>query len=250
MSEIGHPPSISTNPESGRRRPAPTARRRGGGMGGIASILAALAIGLAAAGWFIADQQRQLAAEQARLAASNARIAALEERLSMTDQVLSETDAETDEQINFWESEIRKLWAISNERNKKWIQDNQKLLQAQKSAIDALEAADRTMKSSVDRHEQALGRHEAVVDQLASIELQLQQILRGQRDLVDRVSSSSQAIAGLNRQAQEHGQAIDAIDGYRKQFNTRLLDIERRLDALSGSPSSPSPAAVNADATP
>ena len=159
----------------------------------------------------------------------------------MTDQVLSETDAETDEQINFWESEIRKLWAVSNDRNKKWIQDNQKLLATQKSAIDALEATNKTLKSSVDRHEQALGRQQAVADQLAAIELQLQQMLRRQQDLVDRVNSSSQSIAAMNRQAEEHGQAIDAIDAYRKQFNTRLLDIERRLDALSSGPTAATP---------
>ena len=236
MSEDRLSPSISAAPNDARRRPGPARRRGGGGLAGVTAILVILTLGLTAAGWFIASQQRRLAEEQNRLTDSNARIAALEERLSMTDQVLSETDAETDEQINFWESEIRKLWAVSNERNKQWIQDNQKLLAAQESAIAALEATDKTLKSSVDRHEQALDRQQAVADQLAAIELQLQQILRRQQDLVDRVNSSSQIIATMNRQATENGQAIAAIDAYRKQFNTRLLDIEQRLDALSGSP--------------
>ena len=241
MSEDRLSPSISATPNDARRRPAPTRRRGGGGLAGATAILVILVLGLTAAGWFIASQQRQLAEGQVQLTDANTRIAALEERLSMTDQVLSETDAETDEQINFWESEIRKLWAVSNDRNKKWIQDNQKLLTTQKSAINALEATNKTLKSSVDRHEQALGRQQAVADQLAAIELQLQQMLRRQQDLVDRVNSSSQSIAAMNRQAEEHGQAIDAIDAYRKQFNTRLLDIERRLDALSSGPTAATP---------
>jgi len=88
----------------------------------------------------------------------------------------------------------------------------------------------------VARHETALGRQDEVADQLAAIELQLQRVLRGQRDLVDRVNSATQAVARLNSSVDEHEQAIDAIDAYRRQFNTRLVDIERRLDALGPAP--------------
>jgi len=152
--------------------------------------------------------------------------------------VMSETDAETGEQIDFWESEIRKLWAVSNERNRKWIQDNQKNLRSHGTTIQALEAADKSLRSTVARHETALGRQDEVADQLAAIELQLQRVLRGQRDLVDRVNSATQAVARLNSSVDEHEQAIDAIDAYRRQFNTRLVDIERRLDALGPAPAS------------
>ena len=207
-------------------------------MIGFTLVLAVLAMGLAVAGWFIANQHRLLTEEQERLAKANTRIEALEDRLRMTDQVMSETDAQTGEQIDFWESEIRKLWAVSNERNKKWIQDNQKLLRSHKTTIQALEATDKSLKSSVARHEKALGRQDEVADQLASIELQLQRVLRGQRDLVDKVNTAVQTVAGVNSSVQEHEQAIAAIDSYRRQFNTRLVDIEQRLDALRTGPSS------------
>ena len=237
-------PSISAAPEDARRRaPTSAARRRGGGNAGSGSRmlgftlgLVVLTAGLAVAGWFIANQQRLLGEEQRQLAQANTRIEALEERLQMTDQVLSETDAETGEQIDFWESEIRKLWAVSNDRNKKWIQDNQKLLQAHKTSLQTLQATNKSLKSSVDRHEQALRRQGEVADQLAAIELQLQRVLRGQRDLVDKVNTATQTVAGVNGNVQEHEQAIAAIDAYRRQFNTRLMDIEQRLDALGAPP--------------
>ena len=242
MSEQPHRPSISAAPEDARRRPPPASRRRGGGGGGrmvgFTLVLAVLSAGLAVAGWFIANQHRLLTAEQERLAQADTRIQALEERLRMTDQVMSETDAETGEQIDFWESEIRKLWAVSNDRNKKWIQDNQKLLNSHKSTIRALESTDKSLKSSVARHEKALGRQDEVADQLASIELQLQRVLRGQRDLVDKVNAAAQTVASVNSSVEEHEQAIAAIDSYRRQFNTRLVDIEQRLDALGPAPSS------------
>jgi len=234
--------SISAAPEDVRRRSPTASRRRGGGGGGrpsgggrmvgLSVLMAVLALGLAVASWFIANQQRLLTEEQRRVADANTRIEALEERLKMTDQVISETDAETGEQIDFWESEIRKLWAVSNDRNKKWIEDNQKLLQSLRTSVQALEATDKSMSSTLARHGKSLDRQQDVADQLAAVELQLQRIVRGQRDLVDKANTATQTVASMSSSVKEHEQAIAAIDSSRRQFNTRLLDIEQRLDAL------------------
>lgn len=229
--------SIAAAPDDARRRPA-GARRRSGGKGGGAGggrslfvnlVLVVLVAGLGAAGWFIANQQRLLMAERANAAEANRRLHALEERLRMTDQVITESDAETGEQIDFWESEVRKLWAVANERNKGWIQDNQKRLTAQNASINGLQSSNKTLKSMVDRHEQALREQQDVIDQLTSVELQLQQLIRGQRDIVDRVNANSRTVATFGSQIKEHDQAIAAIDSYRRQTNNRLAQVDDRL---------------------
>lgn len=252
MSEPPGTPSISAEPEDVRIRSGGGRRRPSGGPSGgktvvVNLLLAVLAVGLGVAGWFIANQHQLLLAEQDRAEDANRRLRALEERLRMTDQVLSETGAETDEQIDFWESEIRKLWAVSNERNKGWIQENQKLLQTQKSAIDQLQSANQSLKSAVDRHEQAFSQQQTLIDQQVSFELQLQQVLRGQRDVVDRVNGATQQVAALNSRVTENEQAIAAIDTHRVQINNRLGQIEGRLPRPSAAPSpmpAPAPAAT------
>ena len=253
MSEHPEPTSISAEPTDARIRSSGGGRRRPGGSPSgsktivVNMLLAALIAGLGVAGWFIANQHQLLLAEQDRADNANRRLQALEERLRMTDQVISETDAETDEQINFWESEIRKLWAVSNERNKGWIQENQKLLQTQKSAIDRLRNTNQSLKSAVDRHEQAFSQQQTLVDQLAGFELQLQQVLRGQRDVVDRVNGATQTVAALNSRVKENEQAIVAIDTHRVQINNRLGRIEERLPRASAAPAlvpAPVPAAT------
>ncbi len=243
MPEPSSAPSISTAPDDARRRPASGARPRpgGNGRGGGRSIfinlvVAALVAGLSVAGWFIANQHQLLVEEQRNAAEADGRLRALEDRLRMTDQVMSETEAETDEEINFWESEVRKLWAVANERNRNWIQDNQKLLQTQKANIASLQSSDRTLKSAVDRHDKAFNQQQVLIDQLASIELQLQQVLRGQRDLVDRVNAITQTAAASKSRVAENEQAIAAIDAYRVQVNTRLSSIESQLRSLAARP--------------
>lgn len=246
MSEHPGTPSISAEPDDVRIRSGGRKRPGGGPSGGklvlINLLLVIMVTGLGVAGWFIANQHQLLLAEQDRAENANRRLRALEERLRMTDQVITETGAETDEQIDFWEAEIRKLWAVSNERNKGWIQENQKLLQTQKSTIGQLQSANQSMKSAVDRHEQAFSQQQTLIDQLASIELQLQQVLRSQRDVVDRVNGATQTVAALGSRVQENEQAVAAMDTHRVQINNRLGRIEGRLSPPSAAPP-PAPAA-------
>jgi chromosome segregation ATPase len=203
--------------------------------------LAVLAAGLLVAGWFIAEQYQQLQESDRSLADARARIEVLEDRLRTTDEALTETGANTSEQINFWESEIRKLWAVTNDRNKKWIEDNQKAIAALQQSLSGLEATDRDIRSTLGRHESAFARQQEVIDKITSMEVQLQQIVRSQRDLVDRANAAQQSVAslqsGLANRVKENEDAVKAIDAYRLQLNSRLADLERRISNLTGSAS-------------
>jgi chromosome segregation ATPase len=238
---------ISTSPDDGSRRRAAAgpSRRRGGEAGGGGgsrllgnTIVVVLIGGLAVAGWFIVEQYQRLEADAQALSDAKERIDVLEDRLRVTDEALSETGEETNEQIDFWESEIRKLWAVSNDRNKKWIEDNQTAIAKLEESVSGLRSTAREIQSTLGRHESAFARQQEMVDQLTSVQMQLQQVSRSQRDLVDKVNAAQQAVAKLdsgvaNRVAQ-NAEAIEAIDAYRLQLNSRLADIERRLNNLAG----------------
>jgi DNA repair exonuclease SbcCD ATPase subunit len=238
--------AISASPDdgAGRRRSAGTSRRRGGESGGGSrmfgnAIMAILIGGLVVAGWFIAEQYQRLEAESDALADARSRLEVLEDRLRVTDEALTERGESTSEQINFWESEIRKLWAVSNDRNQNWIKDNQKAIASLQQSLSSLQAASREIQGTVGRHESAFAEQQQLVDQFNSLQMQIQQVSRSQRDLVDKVNSAQQTVAqlrsGLADRVEETEQAVAAIDAYRLQLNSRLADIERRINSLAGS---------------
>jgi chromosome segregation ATPase len=239
--------TISTNPAdaSARRRGGKatgTPRRRsgsgsgGGRMIGLNLILAVLVAGLVIAGWFIANQHQLLTAEKQSLEAAESRIAVLEDRLRVTDETLMVSEEDTQEKIGFWESEIRKLWAVSNDRNRKWIKDNETALAKLQKTLNDIQAGNRELTAVVGRHETAVQQQQAIIDQLTSMEISIQQLANTQRDIVDKVNAASQSVASLNAgltsRVSENEQAVASIDAYRVQVNTRLANIERRLDSL------------------
>ena len=181
-----------------------------------------------------------LAAEQDRLSDASDRIAALEARLVATDSALSQGGEDTQEQIGLWESEIRKLWAIANERNRGWIKTNERNVGALQKTLNGIEAANRDLKAAVGRHESAFEQQQALIDQLTSLELQMQQIVRGQRDLVDKVNSATQNVASLRAsltdKVEDNVEAVASMDSFKAAINSRLNDLDRRLNAMSASP--------------
>ena len=230
---------LSTESESGYRRGG--SRRSSGGSDGssfsnrIFSVI--LLLGLAAAGWFLFVQQEELGEERGRLDQANQRLMVLEERLSATDNAMMQEGQDTKEQIGFWQDEIRKLWAVSNERNKKWIKDNERSINKITASIDGVVASTRNIQAAVDRHESAFEQQQGIIDQLASLELQLQQIVRSQRDLVDKVNkvnaSFSQIRGDLSGKVKDNVEAIESIDAYRVTLNTKIRELELRLNQLS-----------------
>ena len=235
--------SISAGPDDvGGRRRGGGQRRRGGGsdaprMIGVNLIMAVLVAGLMVAGWFIANQHQLLNEGQAALESASERIAVLEDRLRVTDEAMTETGQDTQEKLGFWESEVRKLWAVANERNRKWIKDNEAGIGRLQKSIGSLETGVRDLTSAVGRHDTAFAQQQAIIDQLASVDVQLQQMVNSQRDLMDKVNASRQEVAslqsGLASRVGDNEQAVAAIDAYRLQLNNRLAALERRLDSLA-----------------
>ena len=219
---------------SGASRRAP-AKASSSGMG-TALVLAVMVAGLAGAGWFIANQQQTLLAEQSRLDEANSRLAYLEERLSATDSAMSQEGQDTKQQINLWESEIRKLWAVANERNKEWIQENQSQLKTVSSTLNGISASNRDLKAATGRHEEALKVQQQLIDQVTSLELQLQQMLRSQRELVDKANVASQSLAqieaSLSPMVNENAEAVRAFDAFRIASNRRIVALERQLSQI------------------
>ena len=230
---------LSTESESGYRRGG--SRRSSGDSGSrilssrVVSVI--LLLGLVSAGWFLFVQQHELGEERKRLDQANQRLIVLEERLSATDTAIMQEGQDTKEQIGFWQDEIRKLWAVSNERNKKWIKDNERNISKINANIDVVLASTRDIKAAVDRHESAVNQQQAVIDQLTSLDLQLQQIVRSQRDLVDKVNNTnasfSQIRGDLSGKVNDNVEAIESMDAYRVTLNAKIRELELRLGQLS-----------------
>ena len=232
--------SISASPDdaAGSRRGGGGGRRRpdsggGGSSIGVNLILVILLAGLMVAGWFVANQQQTLAAERQAREAAEVRIALMEDRLRMTDETLTESGSETKSELGRWESEIRKLWAVSNERNKGWIQTNQATLKKHTGTLDSLNKQQATLGKEIGSLRTVIEQQGDLRGDVAAVSKQLDQLVKTQRELVDKVNAARQSVAslqsGLANRVTENEQAVSSMDAYRLQLNNRLAALERRL---------------------
>jgi len=242
MSERGTNPApkIAANPSdvSGYRRGGkPRSESAGSGMG-MNLLVAVLVVGLAAAGWFIVTQHLELTKAEATLSAADQRLAKLEERSQATDQVMTQSGTEVQSKLGQWETEIRKLWDVSR-HDKQSIAEGEAKLKAQDTAIQGIQASLKELNTASARHEQALAQQTAIAQQLAAVDSQVRQLVTQQRQLSDQVNAARQSISGietgLTRRVVNNEKDIETINAYRLQLNSRLVELQTRLDGLSAS---------------
>ena len=201
------------------------------------SLLLALMIGgFGIGGWFVFNQQQELLASERERAETEERVQHLEARLRATDETMSEAGEDTNEQLTFWESEIRKVWDVANKRNKKWIQDNQAAITRHQSSLNSVEASLADLRSAVSRNDAKLQQQGEIVERLADVQEQVRTLVRQHRDLVDAVNTSRQVVAtlkaSLEPRVEKIEEAISAIDGSRQTTGAQWSRLRARLDAL------------------
>ena len=145
------------------------------------------------------------------------RISFLEEEISSMKAVNEESIDSLEEQTKFIDKEIRKLWDLSNKRNRK--------------NIDSLTIQLAEVKTSFEKifksNNSILAKQRARALEIAKLE-KVQADLKIKLTNLNALSESSDISEKLKTQEE----AIAAFDAYRKQVNRTLLELEEKLDEL------------------
>ncbi len=141
------------------------------------------------------------------------RLSKIEDQLLMLDEVNSDSLIEVGAELQFLDKEIRKLWDLSNKRNKVNIE------KLTKSLNELIQKYNKTDKE--------------IDDAIASINTELNnltQSIENQPDLSGSVSQSEAEIRSLKRQILFIEESVQALEAYRTQNNQILLEIQNSIN--------------------
>ena len=141
------------------------------------------------------------------------RLSKIEDQLLMLDEVNSDSLIEVGAELQFLDKEIRKLWDLSNKRNKVNIE---KLTKSLNELIQKYNKTDKEIDDAIA---------------LINTELNnLTQSIENQPDLSGTVSKSETEIRSLKRQILFIEESVQALEAYRTQNNQILLEIQNSIN--------------------
>ena len=150
------------------------------------------------------------------------RLIQLEEEFELADEVSTEFLTDTGAQLQFLDKEIKKLWDLSNKRNKVNIQ---KIF----TELDAIKKQDRAVTQSLN--------------QLRASSVNASKELKELNDIIRRLNVESeefkaiaQQINALQRRMLVMDETIQAFDNFRRQTNQSIVDIQTLINESKNSP--------------
>ena len=150
------------------------------------------------------------------------RLIQLEEEFQLADEVSTEFLTDTGAQLQFLDKEIKKLWDLSNKRNKVNIQ---KIF----TELDAIKKQDRAVTQSLN--------------QLRASSVNANKELKELNDIIRRLNVESeefkaiaQQINALQRRMLVMDETIQAFDNFRRQTNQSIVDIQTLINESKNSP--------------
>lgn len=234
------PTGRNTAGASGDSRP-PRKKAKGGGgpalPGGqgpwMAVSLALLALVLVTGAYFYREINRLQGRLDNRLEESTQKLGNLESQLSATDESLSQSANTIEDRLQFHMDEIRKLWDVSNKRNKDWIQENQKDIRSLKGSVGKTEKTLSQLDSQLAGLRQQLktagdarSRMQTRLDLVVETVQQLEDDLAAQRKSLRALEGMQKEWQGMQKRMTDIEQAIDAFDTWRREVNNRLAQLE------------------------
>ena len=145
------------------------------------------------------------------------RISVLEESIAEKDQQLNTLSEEVDADLKFVNKEVRKLWDLSNKRNRKNISENLNSIENLNEKIESIDKKDEVLSA----------QQRALTLELARIK-NIQDNINSQLDNFDDITPNE---TGSERLA-DIEESIDSFNAYRVQVNQSLLNLREQLNDL------------------
>ena len=149
------------------------------------------------------------------------RISLLEEQLSIVDSVNTDSMTGIASQLQFLDKEIRKLWDLSNKRNKVKIQETESIVRDLKNRLEILQ------NTAIELEKLA---------NLNGISIQ------NQSKRVQAIESSNKSLPQLRKDIQSLNtdillmeESLQAFNNYRKQNNAVILQLQNEIRLLNSS---------------
>ena len=147
------------------------------------------------------------------------RLAILEEQLQLADSTSTEFLSDINTQLQFLDKEIRKLWDLSNKRNKANISKLTLDMSKQSKLLKDIA----TTQTNDQKNIQNIDVHLKKLDQAAKKLTQLNQS-----------NSSTQAkLLELNRNILLLEETVQAFDSYRKQNNELMQELQLQVSSIN-----------------
>ena len=153
----------------------------------------------------------------------NERLLLIEDQLSIVDETNNDSLTDISSSIQFLDKEIRKLWDLSNKRNKVNIQN----LTSQTAEIESL----------LIRIEEDIKRNQV---KLASIEQSLNTNIAKTRDLelsADELAAYKLSLSNIDTQLILLEDSVQALNNYKNQLNQVILEIQTEITIIQNSQS-------------
>jgi len=151
------------------------------------------------------------------------RISLLEEQLNIVDSVNADSMTGIASQLQFLDKEIRKLWDLSNKRNKVKIQETETKVEDLKVRVVSLEDA------SIKFDKLASLNKSNIADQSKRLKLTESSIESSNETLLEL----QKAIKSLNTDILLMEESLQALNNYRKQNNAVIVQLQNEIRMLN-----------------
>ena len=226
-----------------REKPPVKPRLSGGGVGAFWKfLLLVLLLGLAGLGYLLYEQTQRFDVLQTRFNELEAKIDSTDESLSQSGAALSIKVKEHQKTLDEQWSEIKKLWAVAYDKNRKTIEEQGKSLVSQDKAIKGLEASMAARKKEIQSLDSKAVNASASAETAASsalaAKLEVNDMVTQVQDMADQLNRVEKSLKdsqqNLNARVAGNEEAVRAIDAYRLQINRDLQSIKQQMAAPPG----------------
>ena len=222
-------PTVADTPKA----QAPKVTKKAGN--GMTWFLLVLVVALGGAGgWQFYEMQQVLEDTRSQLQNAKDNLSQVTGEVSATGKTLNQSDSSIRSELKEVNSEIRKLWDVSNKRNRQWILINKdNVVKATKKADDAASEADKANKAiaglskelkDTSQSLKAMSSEQVAAQSEVTADLQA---MRSQLEaLQSQLAQQKKQNAELEQRIRDQSDAVKSMDNFRQQINRQIHQLE------------------------